>query len=207
MNKSLKAAVWDGVDRNSVCPLVFRSMQGTLTNVINFTVAKYLPLTLIAIVNNMGPLIAVILAFFLLKERLKCFELQMIFFTLIGVFVVVFFQDPAEEESTTNQLGTALTYVLYIVMFLNPFLTAGGTIAMRKMKKFHEAVVSFYLNSSIAVTSFLLVLTFGWGFVPIAQFDWVSWLLSFGTGFFAVASQTCRFKALKMQKASKLQKL
>lgn len=206
VNKSLKPAVWDGVDRASVGPLVFRSMQGTLTNIINYSVTKYLPLTLIAIVNNMGPLIAVILAFFILKERLKCFELLMICLTVVGVFIVVFFQNP-DQSTTSAQASQALTYVLYGLMFINPILTAGGTISMRKMKKFHEAVVSFYLNLSIGVTSLVLVLVMGWGFDAIVAFDWVSWMLSFGTGFFALTSQTCRFMALKLQKASKLQKL
>lgn len=59
---------------------------------------------------------------------------------------------------------------------------------MRKMKKFHDAVVSFYLNWSIGLTSLVVILAIGSGFSPIANFDWVSWLLSFGTGFFALTS-------------------
>ena len=79
-------------------------------------------------------------------------------------------------------------YILYGVLFFNPFLSAFGTISMRKMKKFHEAVVSFYLNWSIGITSLIVILALGQGFEPIAQFDWVSWLLSFGTGLTGVSS-------------------
>ena len=78
---------------------------------------------------------------------------------------------------------------------------------MRKMKKFHEAVVSWYLNWSIGITSVIVVLILGSGWAPIANFDAVSWLLSFGTGFTGVSGQTARFIALKLQKAAKLQKL
>lgn len=78
---------------------------------------------------------------------------------------------------------------------------------MRKMKKFHEAVVSWYLNWTIGLSSLVIIFAMGMGFQPIANFDWVSWLLSVGTGFFGLTSQTCRFIALKLQKASKLQKL
>ena len=87
---------------------------------------------------------------------------------------------------------------------MNPILVAGGSISMRKMKKFHEAVVSFYLNLSIGVSSLAIILILKCGFSPIASFDWVSWTLSFGTGFMALTSQTCRFMALKLQKAAKL---
>ena len=69
---------------------------------------------------------------------------------------------------------------------------------MRKMKKFHEAVVSWYLNWGIGLSSLLLVLILGEGFEVIGNFDWVSWLLSFGTGLFALTSQTARFMALKL---------
>ena len=78
---------------------------------------------------------------------------------------------------------------------------------MRKMKKFHDAVVSWYLNWSIGLTSLIVVLIMGSGFKPVAQFDAISWLLSFGTGFTGVSSQTSRFIALRLQKAAKLQKL
>ena len=69
---------------------------------------------------------------------------------------------------------------------------------MRKMKKFHEAVVSFYLNWSIGLTSILVIIVLGSGFDAIKKFDTVSWLLSIGTGLTGVSSQTCRFIALKM---------
>lgn len=78
---------------------------------------------------------------------------------------------------------------------------------MRKMKKFHEAVVSFYLNWTIGLTCLVLVLALQLDWGVIKNFDWVSWLLSAGTGITALTSQTCRFIALKLQKASKLQKL
>jgi len=96
---------------------------------------------------------------------------------------------------------------MYGALFLNPFLVAGGSISMRKMKKFHEAVVSFYLNWSILLSSLAVMLILRQGFHVYATWDWLDWLLSFVTGFFALTSQTCRFIALKYQKASSLQKL
>ena len=57
---------------------------------INYIVIKFLPLTLIAIVNNMSPLITVVLAYFFLKEKLKLFEIVMIILTVGGVFTVIF---------------------------------------------------------------------------------------------------------------------
>ena len=75
------------------------------------------------------------------------------------------------------------------------------------MKKFHEAVVSWYLNWASILLSIIICMVAGFWFAPIGNFDLVSWILCFGTGFFGFSSQTCRFMALKRQKASKLQKL
>ena len=83
-------------------------------------------------------------------------------------------------------------------------MTAGGSIAMRKMKNFHDAVVSWYLNWASGLLSLTVCIAGGFWFAPVGNFDWVSWLLSFGTGFFGFTCQTCRFMALKRQKASKL---
>jgi len=75
------------------------------------------------------------------------------------------------------------------------------------MKKFHEAVVSWYLNWLILLTSLIMMLAIGDSFTAIAKFDQLSWMLSIATGITAVTSQTSRFIALKLQKASSLEKL
>lgn len=90
-NRALKAAVWDGVDRASAGPLFFRSMQGCFSNIINFSATACVPLTMISIINNMSPLVTLIFAFLILKERIKCFEVLMIVLLVSGIIVVVVF--------------------------------------------------------------------------------------------------------------------
>ena len=171
VNKELKPAVWDSVNKGNVNPLIFRTIQGTATNIINYSTAKFLPLTIIAIVNNMAPMLTVVLAYLILKERIKGFEIVMIGLTIAAVVTVVVGENP---ESTTGQpkASTVMTYLLYGALFLNPFLTAGGSISMRKMKKFHEAVVSWYLNWGVLITSLIIIFAMGSGFGAIANFDW-----------------------------------
>ena len=53
---------------------------------------------------------------------------------------------------------------MYGALFVNPVLVGGGSIAMRKMKKFHDAVVSWYLNWSIGLASLILIFALGLGF-------------------------------------------
>ena len=162
---------------------------------------------MIAIVNNLGPPITVLVAYLVLKEKLKKFEMVMIALTVGAILVVVIGGDDMPPVDGQPEISQTFKYILYGILFFNPFLSAFGTISMRKMKKFHEAVVSWYLNWSIGITSVIVVLVLGSGWAPIANFDALSWLLSFGTGFTGVSGQTARFIALKLQKAAKLQKL
>ena len=62
--------------------------------------------------------------------------------------------------------------IMYIALACCPILSGGGSIAMRKMKKFHDAVVSFYLGWGIGLVSLTVVLVMGADFSPIANFDW-----------------------------------
>ena len=56
-------------------PLWARTIQGNLTIMINFTSIKFFTLTLVAVVNNFAPLFTVVLAYFMLGEKLSGFKL------------------------------------------------------------------------------------------------------------------------------------
>ena len=129
----------------------------------------------------------------------------MMLLTLIGIFVIILGGD---NENKNDKTEPVLPYfVLYILLLLNPFLSAGGTIAMRKMKKFHDSVVSWYLQWAVLICCAIAMVSEGLSFSIYKEFDWQSWLLSVATAATSVYSETMRFKALKLQKASALQKL
>lgn len=97
---------------------------------------------------------------------------------------------------------------LYLALFCNPFLTAGGTIALRKVKKIHEYVISFWLNLTTLLLNLVFIFALGQQFFPVLQqMDSIDWLYSVLTGVFVILQQVCRFIALKNEKAAKLQKL
>jgi len=74
----------------------------------------------------------VVLAYFLLKEKLKRFEIVLLFLILGGIVTVIL-----GEEKETDQTEDSSKKILYIFLLCNPFLIGGGSVAMRKMKKFH----------------------------------------------------------------------
>ena len=94
LNRNLKKAVWDDINRTNSGPLIIRSGQGAVSNIINTAVSKFLPLTMISVVNNLGPPITIFAAYFFLKEKLKMFELIMVVLTIAAVFVFIFGGEP-----------------------------------------------------------------------------------------------------------------
>ena len=103
---------------------------------------KYLPLTIITIISNMTGLVVYILAFLILKETIRKYDICFFLLLLLGVIACIVGGSP---DSTTTGDDPFLPYVvLYLMLIVNLFLSAGGTIAMRKMKKFTDSVVSWY---------------------------------------------------------------
>lgn len=143
VNINIKKDTWDSVTKDQSCSLVFKTFTGTTTAMINYSIAKWIPLTIISIVSNLAPIIVVVLAFLILKEVIRKFDLLMMMLTLAGIFVMIL----CGEDTASDSAGSPVFpyFVLYTLLMINPFLSAGGTIAMRKMKKFNDSVVSWYL--------------------------------------------------------------
>ena len=92
---------------------------------------------------NLAPLIVIVLAYLILKEEIRKFDLLIMLLTLAGVIAVIL---GGNAKAADDSVVPAVPYfVLYIMLMLVPFLSAGGVIAMRQMKKFNASVVSWYL--------------------------------------------------------------
>jgi hypothetical protein len=115
----------------------------------------------------------------------------------------VIFAPPAGDDPTTSSIKQAP--FLYLALFINPFLTAGGTIALRKVKKIHEYVISFWLNLTTLILNLVFVYALGQNLgLVLANMDGVCWFYSVLTGIFVILQQVCRFIALQNEKAAKL---
>ena len=128
----------------------------------------------------------------------------MIFMTLLGILTIILGNKDAKSDKPEP---TFPAWILYTMLALYPCLSAGGIIAMRKMPKFSDAVVSWYLQWGTLICALVVILVQGEGFQIYANFGFSEWILAFFTGFTSVYSETVRFKALQLTQASTLQKL
>ena len=98
----------------------------------------------------------------------------------------------------------SMEHIMYGLQFLNAFTSAGGSIAMRKMKSFHVSVVSWYSDWTILITAGAMVAIDKNGLSVFYTFNSMSWSLLFLNGFTAVAFNVFRFQAFRLQEASKI---
>ena len=78
---------------------------------------------------NLAPLVVIVLAFLILKEEIRKFDLLIMVLTLLGTFAVIL---GGTATASDESVAPAVPYfVLYILLMLVPFLSAGGMIAMR----------------------------------------------------------------------------
>ena len=193
--------------------LIFKTFASTTTNIINYSAAKYLPLTIVAVVANLTPIVVVVLACCILKEKISRFDLVMMILTLGGIFGVIVGgkEENATEEATLEdeeqKESSMQLFEMYILLISTPFLSAGGQVAMRKMTKFNDSVVSWYLQWTTLFTSAVIMWIADQPFSVFNKWDWIDWLLAALCGASLVFSETFRFKALKLQTASAMQKL
>ena len=122
--------------------MAFKTFTGVTSNLIRYSVTKFIPATIISIVANTAPVTVIVFAYLILKEQIRKFDIFIMFFTLAGIFVIIIGGNDSESQKAEPSFPI---WVLYLILAINPFLYAGGTIAMRKMAKFTDATVSWYL--------------------------------------------------------------
>lgn len=89
INVNLKKIMYDSVNKRDYPFLVFKTLSSTVTQIINSYSSRYIPLTIIGVVNNLSPMITVLLAFIFLGERLRVLDLIFLGLLAAGIFTVV----------------------------------------------------------------------------------------------------------------------
>lgn len=70
LNKQIKYVMYDSVDAASIPPLATRVITGNFAIFVNFMAVKYFKLTMVAMAINCAPLMTLILAGPILKEKI-----------------------------------------------------------------------------------------------------------------------------------------
>jgi len=127
----------------------------------------------------------VVLCYFILGEKLAGKEIFFLVLIVLCILDIVIF---APKGTDTGSESIKQVPFLYLLLFLNPFLTAGGTIALRKVRKIHEYVISFWLGLTTLIFNIVFVYALGQDMKFVLQnMDIWCWLYTVLCGVFVVA--------------------
>jgi len=99
---------------------------------------KYFPLTVVSMVGNLSPLLTVVLAYFILGEKLTVEKAVQLVLAFIAVTMMVLGGNESSLKLYTDNIFAL------VVLLLNPVAISFGMIAMRSMRSTEEWTVSSY---------------------------------------------------------------
>ena len=118
-----------------------------------YAMVKYISPTIISLATNLIPIFVVLLLVYFKIEKVDVTDCLMIFLTLIGLTIVCLGADDdgAQEPPFPS-------WIVYVLVFFSPILSAGATVAMARMQKYSDWVVSWYLQFFSIFPSLIVVL-------------------------------------------------
>lgn len=89
VNVNLKSMLYDQVERSNFWSLVFRCIQGGLSVQIGFLSVKFFDVSTVGLVCSLTPVLVCFLAWLLLGETLKMFDLIALGIVVMAVSLVI----------------------------------------------------------------------------------------------------------------------
>jgi len=195
INVNLKQVLIDSVDRECLPSLLFRCIQGAFSIFISFMSLKYFNVSTVGIVCSLTPLIVCVIASFLLNEQMKLRDGVTLAGVFVAVMLVVLFANP-EQSATMHANPWAL-----VALISQPVLLAGGSIAMRKMRKMPEQLCSAYQNLTLLVMASFAMIYTGTSFEFLREMSAFTYGLLLLSCSLTIATQIAKFSAFKYSEA------
>lgn len=161
---------------------------------------KYFNVSTVGIVCSLTPLIVCVIASFLLNESMKRSDMVTLAGVFVAVMLVIIFA--SEEQSATMH---ANPWAL-IALISQPFLLAGGSIAMRKMRKMPEQLCSAYQNLTLFIMASVAMVVSGTSMSFVKEMSATTYGLLLLSCSLTIATQMAKFSAFKYSEAQPLQK-
>jgi len=171
---------------------VMRCMMGCAAMFASFASLKYLPLAHASILGYLAPMLAVVLARFILGENVSPIRWFAVVLSFLGMLVLVLPKATGAALDQSYMIGLALALVMAV-------FTAGAKIQIRSLALTENAgAIAFYFALTCALAG---LLTAGLGWV---QPNPMQWLLLIGSGLTGGIAHIMMTLALQKSEVSKL---
>lgn len=171
---------------------VVRCLMGCAAMFASFASLKYLPLAHASILGYLAPMLAVVLARFILGENVSPIRWFAVVLSFLGMLVLVLPKATGAALDQSYMIGLALALVMAV-------FTAGAKIQIRSLALTENAgAIAFYFALTCALAG---LLTAGLGWV---QPNPMQWLLLIGSGLTGGIAHIMMTLALQKSEVSKL---
>lgn len=152
-----QGALREALIPNNLRGHIWRGLFGTTAMGLTFAGLGLLPLPEVTAIGYATPIFTVILAVFMLNERVGLYRMSAVALGLIGVLVVIWPRLTLDAAALTQ--GTALGAILVLIASI---LRALVQIHIRTLVKTeHTAAIVFYFSATATIMS-LFSIPFGW---------------------------------------------
>ena len=201
VNIDVKKKLWDPIDCKTLPSLIFRCLQGGASVYISFSSTNFFNVSTVGIVCSLKPIIACLLGVMILRESMSIKDVVMMSGVFIAVFLVIFGSEGSQQNSMHSNPWAM------VALISQPFLLAGGDVAMRRMRKMPEELCSGYCNFTLTFLASVYMLATGLSFQFFSTLSTYAWIMLFLSCFLTILGQITKAAAFKYQENTKLQKL
>eukprot|EP00826_Nyctotherus_ovalis_P017500 TRINITY_DN1515_c0_g3_i1.p1 TRINITY_DN1515_c0_g3~~TRINITY_DN1515_c0_g3_i1.p1 ORF type:complete len:328 (-),score=72.34 TRINITY_DN1515_c0_g3_i1:159-1142(-) len=190
------------VPKEQMKPMFYRSMAGTVGNMLFFTSTKLFPLSLVSAMSYLSPMMTAGLSFLVLHESLTRYDVASMLSAFGGVILIIF--NPYKSSDISKVYDIKWWY--YLCPIFNPIFAAIGTLLMRYMgKSIHCVVAPTFL--AVFIGTFTPVLTLGFLSVKdmATRYDATVVIHILFIGMMGTLGQVLTSRALQIEKAGRVQ--
>lgn len=201
INRNIKKTLWDPIELKTLPSLIFRCLQGGISVYISFSSINFFNVSTVGIVCSLKPIIACLLGVTMLGEKMSLKDVVCMSAVFIAVFLVIFGSEGSQQASMETNPWAMVSLIS------QPFLLAGGDIAMRKMKKMPEQLCSAYQNLTLALLASVYMALSGLSFDFVWTLSSEAWIFLVASCMLTLLTQMAKATAFKHSESARLQKL
>ena len=164
------------VKRELIWQLIAKVVHGVLITFFLYTSVMFWPLTITAAARLTAPFVVLVLSSIFLREYASKTTLLLLVLTLSGASMIVFSSPISEEDyARIAALGSA-SFMAYVFLFGEPFLTGVGQVLMRGLRQLSNKTVSCYTNLASMLVFLVWILISGDDILYFQVFGVYDWL-------------------------------
>lgn len=153
LGRQFKQQMWDKVESQDLSKLSIRLTLASFGIPMNLLALQYFPASIVRAGMSTQPIMAAILAWFMLGEASTTRDFISIGITLVAVYLIMAVQVKQDIEQVTVDQATWWFRVATFGIFLQPLLQATSRVQVKQIKSMSAITISCYLNILLVLIS------------------------------------------------------